>query len=360
MQSPLNFSRLSRPTLIQMLKLEKRAAITCGVILLVGFLFMMGLAALSVAGNQGTIYDASVTYGVMGGFAIFFVVSSLAILIGGWYGKYRDLGIRNFAEDNGFRCMALTDLNAWHGAIFTQGSGNSKLWPLIEGTHTNQHFWLGNYNQPGSKVSNTQEETWGVIRIELPRNLPNVLLDSKANDILGRFSNLPTGYAGYQKYELEGGFNDYFTVYAPRGYERDMLYFLTPELMAAFIDYGANFDIEIIDDYLYLYSSMPFGFTPETLQPLFDIIETLGFETTDNTGRYADDHAISASVTAPTEPTPSAAAPLSVAASTPAEKGTVLPQGRRLKTRWTIAQILFILLFVWMFGVYIVNTFFNH
>jgi len=76
---------------------------------------------------------------------------------------------------------------------------------------------------------------WRYLRIDMNRNLPHVILDSTVDNvnILGKvFNNLPDDIDPNQRLSLEGGFNDYFTLYAPKDYERDALYIFTPDLMA--------------------------------------------------------------------------------------------------------------------------------
>lgn len=76
---------------------------------------------------------------------------------------------------------------------------------------------------------------WRYLRIDMNRNLPHVILDSTVDNVnvLGKvFNNLPDDIDPNQRLSLEGGFNDYFTLYAPKDYERDALYIFTPDLMA--------------------------------------------------------------------------------------------------------------------------------
>ncbi len=58
-----------------------------------------------------------------------------------------------------------------------------------------------------------------------------------------------------QHLSLEGDFDRYFRLYCPTGYERDALYLFTPDVMARFIDSAATLEVEIVDDWLFLYSS---------------------------------------------------------------------------------------------------------
>jgi len=100
---------------------------------------------------------------------------------------------------------------------------------------------------------------FGTVRIRMPRTrprsyvsvtlaspLPHLVLDSVAND--GVRSGLPENLAERQRISLEGDFDRVFRAYAPRGYGRDALYVLTPDVMAALADHARDYDVEIIDD----------------------------------------------------------------------------------------------------------------
>lgn len=86
--------------------------------------------------------------------------------------------------------------------------------------------------------------TFRYLLLKTPRQLPNLMIDSLSNGQLRQV--LP----GTQRITLEGDFDRYFAVYAPVGYGRDALELLTPDVMAGLIDYGRQWDIEIVDDQL--------------------------------------------------------------------------------------------------------------
>jgi hypothetical protein len=91
----------------------------------------------------------------------------------------------------------------------------------------------------------------GICAMRLPSPLPHIVLQAKKN---GRAltSAVP---ARAQVLSLEGNFDEYFTLYCPKGYERDALYLFTPDVMVQLIDHVNGFDVEIIDDWLFLESS---------------------------------------------------------------------------------------------------------
>jgi hypothetical protein len=130
--------------------------------------------------------------------------------------------------------------------------------------------------------------------IQLERNLPHMVLDSRINNAeLGGLvlkSNLPEGFKKDQKLSLEGDFDKYFTLYAPKGYERDALYVFTPDLMALFIDEVSTFDGEIVDNQLFIYGEQKFDLTNQAqLERIFQIIETVGTKAIRQTKHYADE-----------------------------------------------------------------------
>ena len=104
-------------------------------------------------------------------------------------------------------------------------------------------------------------------------------------------SNLPASFDKSQILSLEGDFDQYFTLYCPKAYERDALYVFTPDLMALLIDNAAPFDVEIVDDWMFVYSAKPFRSTePAVYQRLFQIVDTVGAKTLSQTDRYVDEN----------------------------------------------------------------------
>ncbi len=100
---------------------------------------------------------------------------------------------------------------------------------------------------------------FGTVRLRMPRTrprsyvcvslaspLPHLVLDAVEND--GVRSGLPENLAERQRISLEGDFDRIFRAYAPRGYARDALYVLTPDVMAVLADHARAFDVEIVED----------------------------------------------------------------------------------------------------------------
>jgi len=199
--------------------------------------------------------------------------------------------LTNFAQANGWTYTARLSDPSHAGMIFGNGHSRYAL-DQIASTSGNA-FEIANYYYTTGSGKNSQTHSWGYVCIKLKRRVPNMVLDSKANNsnLLGfNMSNLPASLRGNATMSLEGDFDKYFTLYAPKEYERDALYVFTPELMALLIDESAKFDVEVVDDRMYVYSSAPFDMMKAVvLQTIFKIINQVGEEMIDNTDYYADE-----------------------------------------------------------------------
>jgi hypothetical protein len=156
--------------------------------------------------------------------------------------------------------------------------------------------------------------------------MPNIVLDSRANNsIFG--SNLPATLRKDQVLQLEGDFDRYFTLYCPKEYEQDALYIFTPDLMALLIDEAAPYDVELVDEWMFVYSSKPFELAdPAVLQRLFRIADTVGAKALDQTERYADERVGDF------------------------DANIVAPQGARLRRGTPVIAIVFVVIFVVIWG----------
>lgn len=240
------------------------------------------------------------------------------------HNKTKELArLNKFAITNGLSFLPRTNLIVQLGMIFNQGHSRyiSPLFTMTDGVEIGNHY----YTTGSGK--NRRSYSWGYARIPLKRNMPHMVLDAKHNNAFSRFTNLPEIFTKDQILSLEGNFDSYFTLYAPKQYERDALYIFTPDVMAKLIDLGKEYDIEIIDNYIYLYSAQPLKLRSATTWiTLLDITNTIGAEIIDQGKNYQDER-LSADGGEYTE-------------------GAIAPQGTRLKRRVNVAGIIFIIVFI--------------
>lgn len=211
---------------------------------------------------------------------------------------------------------------------------------------------VGNYQYTVSNGKNQTTVRFGYIAVKLNVPLPHIVLDASANSItLGSFQR-------DQHLSLEGDFDRYFRLYCPQGYERDALYLFTPDVMARFIDNAAVFDVEIVDDWLVLYSSGEMSTTdPGRWAWTFSLIAAL-LDKLDQWERWRDDRLLPSAVTPSAAlpwvpgpdasamdgrmPGPAASAPLPVAPVALSAPPGVAPPGRRLRrgVPWVVLAII--------------------
>lgn len=212
---------------------------------------------------------------------------------------------------------------AYPGLIFSHGDSretSDNYRPL-----SGPYFDLGNYRYTTGSGKEKTTHTWGYLALKLERRLPQMVLDARGNNGLLGGSTLPTTFRRDQKLSLEGDFDQYFTLYCPRQYERDALYVFTPDLMALLIDETAAFDVEIVDDWMFVYSVKPFALdAAQTVDRLFRIIRTVGAKTLKQTDRYVDERIGDPAI------------------------DLVAPQGQRLKKGFTLAGVGVVVAFAWI------------
>jgi hypothetical protein len=191
-----------------------------------------------------------------------------------------------FAAANGLRLLCDVADPGYAGMIFDEGDSRRINEALLFADGTE----IGNYQYSTGSGKNRHTHYWSYVRIKLARRLPNMVLDARKNNLFGNFTNLPDSFSRNQTLSLEGDFNNYFTLYAPKEYERDALYVFTPDVMAAVIDVGQTYDMEVVDDNLMLYSTDRGVLSSEDrLNTLLAIIEKIGTELRDQSDYYTDE-----------------------------------------------------------------------
>ncbi len=159
--------------------------------------------------------------------------------------------LAGFARDVGMEFVPAVPSPALPGVIFAIG-GDRQASDVLRGREP-RFVEVGNHSYTVSNGKNTSTVRWGYIAIRLAVPLPHIVLDATAND--GLFgSNLPASWGRAQRLSLEGDFDRHFRLFCPQGYERDALYLFTPDVMARLIDTASVLDVEIVDDWLLLYS----------------------------------------------------------------------------------------------------------
>lgn len=235
-----------------------------------------------------------VGFGGVSAFAVllplaFLAIAAIAIVgsvVGGRGSTERLMRLVRFCEANGFTFSPRDPDPSYPGLIFHIGRRRHALDHIVR--QTPRFLDIGNFRYTTGSGKNQKTRTWGFMALHLDRRVPHMLLDARANNFLG--SNLPAAFSRDQVLSLEGDFDQHFTLYCPREYERDALYVFTPDLMAQLIDEAGAFDVEVIDDWMFVYSQTPLRMgDAATLGRLLRIVDTVGAKTVDRTDYYADE-----------------------------------------------------------------------
>jgi hypothetical protein len=230
--------------------------------------------------------------------------------------------VSRFAAANGLEFVPRIAEPAAPGMIFEHGS--DRVASEIVRLSQPRAVEIANYRYVKQTTKTHETFRWSYVAFTLDRTLPHIVLDARSNDSKLLGSNLPNALATAQQLSLEGDFDRHFTLHCPEGYEADALYLFTPDIMARFIDAGAGFDVEIVDDRLYLYSSGSRAFSsadPAMWEWVFSTVDALNAKL-ERWERWRDERLA--------EPSSAVAQPLG---PLPAMPRGVAPQGRRLKQR---------------------------
>lgn len=298
------------------------------------FVFLFGgmLASFVTEGIQnGDPIGVLLPMLFIGGVAVVVIAALRTRLTHGsrWEQWYR---LDRFARANGMRFQPMDVAPSYPGEIFHIGRDQKVMEHLTTG---GRFLDIGNFSYiTGSGKSQTTHH-WGFLALSLDRAMPNIVLDAKANNSLFS-SNLPVVLDKKQVLHLEGDFDQHFTLYCPAEYEQDALYIFTPDLMSLLIDEASPYDVELVDQWMFVYSSRMFQLTdPAVLQRLFTIADTVGAKALNQTARYADDRIGDPSV------------------------NIVAPQGARLKRGVSVISVVIVAAFIAFWGWNVFSDFFG-
>ena len=255
------------------------AAVILAVVVGAFFLVVFGSVFAGICGSF-------LRFATTGGSPLFAVVPVLILVIvlavGGFAvwgyltgktGSVRTYRLDRFAQANGMRWYAERANPPLPGLIFSRGH-DRKATDILRAERP-RFVEFANYRYETGSGKNETTHNWSYVAMKLTSPLPNIVLDATGNNsFLG--SNLPQTFDRSQRLHLEGDFDTHFALYCPAGYERDALYLFTPDIMARFIDHAAELDVEIVDDWLFLYSRRPLvGTDPQTWAWLFGTVAAL-------------------------------------------------------------------------------------
>lgn len=199
----------------------------------------------------------------------------------------RRVRMSQFATANGFSYVPVGSAPEIPSTVFANDLRATATDRLV--SRTGRRIEVGNVQRTiGDRVS-AERFQWGYLAVSLDRSLPHIVLTTKVGRFRLRKRGIPAMFLRDQALRLEGDFDRYFTLHAPKGYEHDALYIFAPDLMALMIDEVAAMEVEIIDNWILFYSPVEFSLAkPATLERLFRIARVVGAKTLRQSARYND------------------------------------------------------------------------
>jgi hypothetical protein len=245
----------------------------------------------------------------------------------------KKIRLEDFATENNLEYTQKTVQPGYSGIVFTSTINTPTAYDQFRLKEANG-FEVGNYRFMADDVPGQEIPTGGYIHMKLERKVAHMLV-SGVGWYQGALSR-DIAFEGKQILGLEGDFYQYFSLYAPLGYERDALYIFTPDFMALLVDqakhvmdtYEAVISIEVVDDDLYIYSRT-FDFTnPRTWKMIIGLVSAIGPRTISRTDLYSDERVESR------------------------QSNVIAKAGRRLKREGPMFTVLAICLFIAVLAIY--------
>lgn len=239
--------------------------------------FSAGMMVIGTLSDARSLASGLSALSELGPFVMVLLAGGLAYLVSVLISQSRAATRRyrldRFARANGMRYLPQVRSTALPGMIFGVGSYRESF--DVVRAERPRRVEFANYVYTTGSGKHRRTHRWGYVAVKIDNRLPHIVLDATGNNSLFG-SNLPTLYKKEQRLSLEGDFDRYFALYCPEGYERDALYLFTPDVMARFIDNAAELDVEIVDDWLLMYTKRKVSTTdPATWEWLFGAVDAV-------------------------------------------------------------------------------------
>jgi len=203
---------------------------------------------------------------------LFFFPVFLAFLAYGYVQKnIRHAFMRQFAKANNFSYQKQAPLEQFSAPYLEMGHSR-KIEDVISGKYLGLPICFFTFSCTIGYGRNAKHVIFTACEIHYKTNLPRIFLDALRHDFLNADIFTKPSYG--EIISLEGDFNEYFTLYVPKGFEREALQIFAPDVMAKLIDNSKQFDLEFFGDHLYIYSSKTID-TKQDLSSIYSLAKIL-------------------------------------------------------------------------------------
>lgn len=270
-------------------------------------------------------------------FVIPILILPYSIIAGYYYWKFRrDIqriaSIHRFAEANDMHAIASSSSDQYPGTLFSDGHTREVVMALRT-KNEKEPIEIGNYRFVTGHGRSARNHDFTYMLIKLDKVLPHIFIDSKSNNSFWNREHA-SDYSKSQHLQFEGDFNKYFTALVPDDYGRDANYIFTPDVLLALLDYGKDYDFELMGDTLILFRRGQVNLAdPKKLEVMFSKASIFAAKFRKQTQLYTDERVAASAV------------------------GTVAPEGQKLRTAfpWILVAI-----FIYLVANIIIRSFYPH
>lgn len=258
-------------------------------------IFLSGIAETSNFGIGAFIYGAILSAMTLS------IPYVYRISVKHWMNKHftTTIRLRAFADRNNLTYYHAT-LNDYYkaGIVFQVGESYMSHASNLKHTIRNSEgveIGLYSYRPRARRLAEPSEIVHTYIQIPLKKMLPHIIIDSKSNNFIkkyykGRMSNINIISYDINPIKLGGEFGERFNAYCSKGYESDVYYMLTPDIMELIVklDNQHPLDIELVDNLIMIYfRKLPLE-SVSTWKHLEHTINTLKVAFEKRTAKYSD------------------------------------------------------------------------
>jgi hypothetical protein len=227
-----------------------------------------------VAGNVHKYKEIEATIG-LGELVSLFLTAVAAVRYHAVKSKYQQRVFNRFIADNDWKPAG--DFRPDSVASVLLGIGTTyETRYAFTGTHAGRNVTglMFEFDDDLHRASRTRR--FVCLHVRLPKAYPMIVLDNRTNDhVRGLESDLPERIPGGVSVSLEGDFNDYYRVTTTKGYERELVQVLSPDLLALLADTAHNkVDIEINGRDMFLVYEADF-YDQQNITALFTVADAL-------------------------------------------------------------------------------------
>ena len=169
------------------------------------------------------------------------------------YNKIKGQFMEEFGNSIGFAYVRSIEPESVSGRLFKTGHDQT-ISDVLIGTYQDIPMRIFSLSFTVGSGKNSHTYSYTVFEATYAETMPDILLFSKAEQ-----SAVSDWFSEDETIELEGDFNKYFKLRAPKGREQEAFQIFTPDIMAELIDKAKEVSFEFVGNKLYIYAVKVLG-----------------------------------------------------------------------------------------------------